>query len=344
MLSNELLDDITAAAPGLHGAGASSPQVLRAITAHLRGRDLDQSVETGSGATTLLFSHLSRRHTAFALDAGSGSIANVRASSLLKAGVVQWVEGPTQRTLAAHSFEAPIQAALLDGPHGFPFPQLEYYFLYPHLEPGALLVLDDIHIRSVHDLYRFLRADAMFDELEVAGRAAFFRRTAAPVFDPLADGWWLQEYNQRLLWRYVWWERLRDAIPPALKHPLRRRRIWIEEPRAGAVVGPEAQVRGSAALPAGACLWLLARRGDQPGWWPQGEAPAATSTGRWSQACKLGEPHDAGFDFEIAAVIVDAAASRHLARSIAATPGRSLPLPASDSAPAIVHVRRTKQT
>jgi len=24
-----------------------------------------------------------------------------------------------------------------------------------------------------------------------------FRRTDAPVFDPLGDGWWLQDYNRR---------------------------------------------------------------------------------------------------------------------------------------------------
>ena len=43
--------------------------------------------------------------------------------------------------------QGPLQLVLLDGPHGCrDSPVLEYYFLYPRLEGGALLILDDIHI------------------------------------------------------------------------------------------------------------------------------------------------------------------------------------------------------
>ena len=31
--------------------------------------------------------------------------------------------------------------------------------------------------------------------VEVVEQTAFFRRTAADVFHPLCDGWWLQKYN-----------------------------------------------------------------------------------------------------------------------------------------------------
>ena len=54
------------------------------------------------------------------------------------------------------------------------------------------LILDDIHIRSTHNLYRFLCAEDLFELVEVVERTAFFRRTGAPVFDPFGDGWWLQ--------------------------------------------------------------------------------------------------------------------------------------------------------
>ena len=37
----------------------------------------------------------------------------------------------------------------------------------------------------------------MFEEVECIGSTAVFRRTAAPVFDPLGDGWWLQDYKRR---------------------------------------------------------------------------------------------------------------------------------------------------
>src|SRR5215831_11466931 len=152
----QIVAEIAEIAPGLHGAGTLSREVLAALVRHAAKRRIDYSAETGSGATTLLLSHLSRNHTVFALDGGSGSITNVKISGLLERGAVTFVEGPTQQTLPQYRFSHKLQAVIIDGPHAYPFPDLEYYFLYPHLDAGALLVLDDIHIRSVHNLFDFL--------------------------------------------------------------------------------------------------------------------------------------------------------------------------------------------
>ncbi len=180
-------------------AGSLRADVLRQIAE--RAGPVRRSAETGTGKSTLLLSHLAGHHTIFARDdAGEGgSLAAVRASPLLRAATVEFVVGPSQQTLPAHRFAGALDLVLLDGAHGFPFTHLDYYFLYPHLAPGALLVLDDVHIRSVNDLFRFLRADAMFEPLEVVHTTAFFRRTAAPVFDPCGDEWWLQGYNRKTL-------------------------------------------------------------------------------------------------------------------------------------------------
>jgi hypothetical protein len=37
----------------------------------------------------------------------------------------------------------------------------------------------------------------MFEHLWNDGKTAIFRRTGAPLFDPHADGWWLQSYNKK---------------------------------------------------------------------------------------------------------------------------------------------------
>jgi hypothetical protein len=313
------LDDILPAileiAPGLHGAGAFSARALTAIARHARTREIHCSAETGSGASTLLFSHLSRRHTVFALDGGSGSVVNVRRSPLLRPGVVTFVEGPTQLTLPRHRFEEKLQLVLIDGPHGYPFPDLEYYYLYPHLAPGALLILDDIHIRTVHNLFRFLRADAMFRLDEVAGTTAFFTRTEAPAFDPLGDGWNRQNYNARPLLRYAWKQRIGSLAPePArrawwrLQRGMAARagaaRVSILTPRSGEVVGAAGVVEGTAALPADGRLWVLVHRRDVDGWWPQGNGSALVDGEKWSAPVKYGDPGDAGAEFEIAALIV----------------------------------------
>jgi len=95
-----------------------------------------------------------------------------------------------------HRFKHPLDLAFLDGPHGFPFPELEYFYIYPHLAPGAMLVVDDIHIPTIFNLYAFLRQEDMYDLVEVIQTTAFFRRTDAPSLSPESDGWWTQNYNK----------------------------------------------------------------------------------------------------------------------------------------------------
>jgi hypothetical protein len=200
-LANDLsavLAEIIQAAPSLHRAGTFSSRVLEAIARHAASqRTISCSAETGSGASTLLFSQLSEHHSVFAVDDGTESISAVKASSLLRPGIVTFIEGPTQLTLPAHRFERKLQLALIDGPHAYPFPDLEYYYLYEHLDQEALLIVDDIHIRSISNLFEFLRADDMFELMEVVETTAFFRRTHAPAFPRLGDGWWMQGYNRR---------------------------------------------------------------------------------------------------------------------------------------------------
>ncbi|MCC7034624.1 MAG: class I SAM-dependent methyltransferase [Acidobacteria bacterium] len=194
------LSDVLAALAALpadwHAAGCLEMPNLEALARHAAARRLTHSVETGAGKSTLLLSHLSEHHTVFALDAGQ-SLTRVADSTLLRRERVTFIDGPSQLTLMAHRFTEPIQLAFIDGPHAFPFPNLEYWKLYPHLEAGGLLVVDDIHIPTIRQLFDFLREDAMFTLLETVGKTAFFERTGAETFSPVEDGWWLQQYNTR---------------------------------------------------------------------------------------------------------------------------------------------------
>ncbi len=183
--------------PSLHKAGTFSAVALQALVRHASARPLQHSLETGSGASAPLLSHLSADHYVFAMDGGTGSIRGVESSPLLRRSAVTFVEGPTQVTLPRHTFSDRLQLVLIDGPHGYPFPDLEYYYLYPHLDPGGLLIVDDIHIPTIGNLFDFLTADEMFHLEEVVETTAFFRRTDAATFSPTGDGWWTQGYNKR---------------------------------------------------------------------------------------------------------------------------------------------------
>ena len=234
---DELIAKIVALPQDWHGAGTVNAVTLRAIARHAsQAGPLEHTIETGAGRTTLLFSHLSPDHRVFAVDHGN-SIGAVRSSPFLESRAVTFVEGPTQRTMPVYSYPEQIQVALIDGPHGYPFPDLEYYYLYPRLATGGVLMVDDIRIPTIRRMFEVIEADPMFDLLEVVdGNLAFFRRTAAPMIDPEADDWWLQGYNREhyeSIQRGSIRQRAVDAVaawaPAGLKRALPqslKRRIW----------------------------------------------------------------------------------------------------------------------
>lgn len=192
-----LIEEIGKLPPNWHDAGSVSQKVLYAIGIHAqRIGTIHHSVETGSGRTTLLFSYLSADHIVFAKDDGR-SISQVKRSNLFNPKNVTFIEGPSQRTLPQYNLSHKVQIALIDGPHGYPFPDLEYYYLYPITEEGGLLLLDDIQIPSISRMYEIIKAGDMFDLLEVVDHMAFFRRSGASLIDPLSDSWWLQGYNRQ---------------------------------------------------------------------------------------------------------------------------------------------------
>jgi len=220
----EILNEISQLPEDWHLAGTVDPSVLRAIAKHTSSMKVSHSVETGSGKTTLLFSHLSQNHTVFAVDGGNKSISSVSSHSLFKSDIVKFIEGPTQRTLPQYQFNYKLQVALIDGPHGYPFPDLEYYCLYPHIETGGLLLIDDIHIPTIRNLFNFLKEEDMFELVEVVQQTAFFRRTTAELFNPLGDGWWLQKYNKE---RFPL--SLNQPNPQRLKTRLRQTKIDLNK-------------------------------------------------------------------------------------------------------------------
>ena len=215
----QLLDRIAHLPEEWHGAGSLGGTVLRRISFHAGG-GIKRSAETGAGKSTLLFSHLSNSHTVFALDCG-GSLSVVRSSPLFNSANVEIVEGPTQQTLPAYGFREKLQLVLIDGPHGYPFPDMEYWYFYPHIEQGGLLIIDDLHIPTIYNLFAFLRDEEMFDLLEVVGTTGIFRRTDAPLFDPFCDGWWLQGYNKKRFPATLR-QKLIHLIPLPLQHRLLR--------------------------------------------------------------------------------------------------------------------------
>src|SRR3984957_3942723 len=190
-----------------HPWDAMAPAALEALAK--RG-PFQFSAETGCGGSTIVLSHVSKHHTAFAIEGEERTITGLRQYSGFRADTVVFLEGETRRPLPLHRFEGRLDLALLDGPHAYPLPQLEFAYLFPHIKEGGWLALDDVQIPSVHELVRFLRMESSLVLEEVVVRTAFFRKVREADFGP--DGWQHQGMNRRGVLRYSWKERLRRTL------------------------------------------------------------------------------------------------------------------------------------
>ncbi|MGH8018016.1 MAG: class I SAM-dependent methyltransferase [Opitutaceae bacterium] len=192
-----IVESVAALPHDWHRAGTMPRQALEAIARRCRQiAPVNFSLETGSGKSTLLFSHFSNCHKVFAVEDGNGSITKAKASELLAPGMVEFIEGPTQITLPKFSFPGPVDIALIDGPHGYPFPDLEYFHIYPHIRTGGILLVDDIQIPTIERMFSILKADKMWRLLEVVDNLAVFERTDHEGVSPTEDGWWKQGFNE----------------------------------------------------------------------------------------------------------------------------------------------------
>lgn len=199
--------DLVARASRFRPWDAMAPAALASI---LRRGPFRSTAETGCGGSTIVLSHASERHVAFAIEGEYRTIADLRGNDDLRRENVVFVEGETKDTLPGYRFESDIDLALLDGPHAYPMPQIEFGYLFPRVKVGGWLVMDDIQIPSVYQLFEFLKRESSVQLEEVAVRTAFFRRIKALESGP--DGWERQGLNRRPILRYSWRDRLRQAL------------------------------------------------------------------------------------------------------------------------------------
>lgn len=88
--------------------------------------------------------------------------------------------------------------------------------------------------------------------------------------------------------------------------------VAITSPAAGARVGPLENVQGTARVPVGHRVWVLAHRKGLALWWPQGGGAIHLDDGKWMVASYFGEQRDIGSEFELTARVFDEAGHKSL--------------------------------
>lgn len=128
--------------------------------------------------------------------------------------------------------------------------------------------------------------------------------------------------------------------------------VNIAAPNDGTNVGRETIVKGTALIPSGHHLWVLARRNDfEPLWWPQREAkieipkPGAR-TGEWKATAVFGGPQDIGWEFDIGVITVNeeghAILMEYWKKAMKSGDWKPIEIPNVSSPPQILKVKKVR--
>jgi hypothetical protein len=167
---SSLTRDLRAAPPLLHGGGQCwglAWGALEWLERHLAAEM--STLETGCGLSTIVFAAAGSEHEAIAVD--PAEFERVRAECQAR-GIdhshVRFRLGASHEALA-QSESRPLDLALIDGAHGFPYPILDWWYLAPRTKVGGIVLVDDAFLPPVAVLVDHLKASSAWEPVEIFG-------------------------------------------------------------------------------------------------------------------------------------------------------------------------------
>jgi Methyltransferase domain len=179
---------------GAEQVGGLNALIGERMIAELARYDLPRVVETGAGATTLLFCCLD--------PAALTSIAPVpelRDRILAEAEARDITTDRLRYICERSEIALPRIAAdnecfdvgLIDGCHNWPSVFVDFCYINMMMPEGGTLFVDDIHLYSVSQLYRLLRQQTEFEWIALDDKLATFRKV---VDGPFLPEWKFEPY------------------------------------------------------------------------------------------------------------------------------------------------------
>ena len=186
-MATPLTDALREAPPGLHGEGEYWGLAWSALAwLEETVRPGWATLETGAGASTIVFAAAGADHEAITPDHGEEDRIRVQCTERgIDSSRIRFRVGPSHEVLPAWT-PRPLDLALIDGAHGFPYPILDWWHLAPHVRVGGTVLLDDAYLPAVASVVEYVRASPDWElEDAVSFRTACARkvRDAPPPFD-----------------------------------------------------------------------------------------------------------------------------------------------------------------
>ena len=161
-------------------------------------RPESRTLETGCGASTIVFAAAGCAHTAVFLNDSEGQAVEAWCGGHgVDTSGVTFLSGSSSVTLPALDI-GDLDLVMVDGCHGFPFPQLDWYYAAAHLVDGGILVIDDTQLAAPYELARYLDRDPRWERIHVGSQWVAFRRHGTGSLD---EEWTSQPFHQPLVLR-----------------------------------------------------------------------------------------------------------------------------------------------
>jgi Methyltransferase domain len=187
--AHALLDDL----PRLHEwggerrVGGLTPAIGDRIITEVRRYDSPRVVETGAGATTLLFSCL-RPSTLTSIAPNPELRDRILEEAAAREIAIDHLRFLCERSeIALPRIAADgdrFDVALIDGSHNWPSVFVDFCYFNMMMPAGATLFVDDIQLHSVSQLYFLLRQQEQFEYVAVDSKLATFRKLVDNPFLP----------------------------------------------------------------------------------------------------------------------------------------------------------------
>jgi hypothetical protein len=181
--------------PRLHsGDWGIQPSLLRFIVDHVKSDSL--TLETGSGVSTVCFAAIGCEH--ICVDPEIQVVERIkdycRENQIPTDKVRFMIEGSQDVLPFLDLGGRRLDFALIDGSHAFPMPAVDYYYINANLKVGGYIAVDDLVIRAVNILHRFLITDPAYELVTIDhAKTGVYRKIAETVYP---EDWVDQDYNR----------------------------------------------------------------------------------------------------------------------------------------------------
>lgn len=195
-----VLEVIKREVPSFHGKQEGQhqwgikPEVLEWIAEHAGPGQ--NTLETGSGHSTLIFAAAGANHTAISpAPQEHRRIAAWCDEHGVPSHNVRFLAEFSQDVLPGLTSEGELDIVLIDGAHAFPFPFLDWYYTAPRVRPGGYVMVDDTHLITGKILAEFMAMEesaGRWKTAAVIGKTSIFEKLSEEVFGP--GEWRAQPY------------------------------------------------------------------------------------------------------------------------------------------------------